>query len=280
MILTEDYFIMLELYYLKEADSVCSNRVVITLAEKGIKDWTPHYIELLKEDHFESEYLSINPKAVVPTLVHNGTPVRESSIICDYIDELKSDPPLKPESLIERAHLREWIKDSDEIGFPGIAALNFVTRFRSAVPLETLERRWKKQPDLEKTLRQQSVIQKGMDSEWVLRGLVGWDRIFKKMEDTLSDGRPWIMGDTLTLVETCYAPLVKVLDMIKWLDVWFEHRPNVAQWWDNLGNRPSVLELDEYEGHTADLNSDHAKAGIVLVDEARDRLERYNASRI
>ena len=31
---------MLELYYLKEADSVCSNRAVITLAEKGIKDWT------------------------------------------------------------------------------------------------------------------------------------------------------------------------------------------------------------------------------------------------
>jgi len=271
---------MLELYYLKEADSVCSNRAVITLAEKGIKDWTPRYIKLLNEDHFESEYLNINPKAVVPTLVHDGAPIRESSIICDYIDELKSDPPLKPESLIERAHLREWIKDSDELGFPGVAALNFVTRFRSAIPIETLERRWKKQPDLEKTLRQQSVIREGMNSEWVLRGLVGWDRIFKKMENTLSDGRPWIMGETLTLVETCYAPLVKVLDMIKWLDIWFENRPNVARWWDNLGNRSSVLGLDEYEGHTADLKSDHAKAGIVLVEEARDRLQKYNTSRI
>ena len=271
---------MLELYYLKEADSVCSNRAVITLAEKGIKDWTPRYIKLLNEDHFESEYHNINPKAVVPTLVHDGAPIRESSIICDYIDELKSDPPLKPESLIERAHLREWIKDSDELGFPGVAALNFVTRFRSAIPIETLERRWKKQPDLEKTLRQQSVIREGMNSEWVLRGLVGWDRIFKKMENTLSDGRPWIMGETLTLVETCYAPLVKVLDMIKWLDIWFENRPNVARWWDNLGNRSSVLGLDEYEGHTADLKSDHAKAGIVLLEEARDRLQKYNTSRI
>ena len=79
---------MLELYYLKEADSVCLNRAVITLEEKGITDWKPHYIELLNEDHFESKYLGINPKAVVPTLVHNGIPVRESSIICDYIDEL------------------------------------------------------------------------------------------------------------------------------------------------------------------------------------------------
>jgi len=270
---------LLELYYLKEADSVCSNRAVVALVEKGIEDWMPQYIKLLNEDHFQSEYLKLNPKAVVPTLVHDGMPIRESSIICDYIDELKPEPSLKPESLIERAYLREWIKTSDEVGFPGVAALNFVTRFRSVIPTETLESRWKKQLDLEKTLRQQSVIRDGMDSEWVLRGIVGWDQIFGKMEETLSDGRPWIMGESLTLVEICYAPLIKVLDMIKWLDVWFEDRPHVAQWWDNLGQRPSVLNLDEYEGHTADLNSDHAKAGLALVDEARDRLQKFNAER-
>ena len=54
---------MLELYYLKEADSVCSNRAVITLAEKRIDDWIPHYIKLLNEDHFESDYLKINPQS-------------------------------------------------------------------------------------------------------------------------------------------------------------------------------------------------------------------------
>ncbi len=270
---------MLELYYLKEADSVCSNRAVITLTEKGIEDWTPRYIKLLNEDHFQSDYLELNPKAVVPTLVHDGKPIRESSIICDYIDELKPEPSLKPEGLVERAYMREWIKTSDEVGFPGVAALNFVTRFRSVIPIEKLESRWRKQPDLEKTLRQQSVIRDGMVSEWVLRGIVGWDQIFNKMEDTLSDGRPWVMGDRLTLVEVCYAPLVKVLDMIKWLDIWFEGRPHVAQWWDKLGHRPSVLNLDEYDGHTADLNSDHAKAGLALVDEARDRLQKYNTER-
>ena len=270
---------MLELYYLKEADSVCSNRAVITLAEKEIEDWTPRYIKLLDEDHFEGDYLKLNPKAVVPTLVHDGYPIRESSIISDYIDELKPDPSLKPADLLKRAYMREWIKDSDEVGFPGVAALNFVTRFRSVIDLTKLESRWKKQPDLEKTLRQQSVIREGMNSEWVLRGLVGWDRIFNKMEEVLSDGRPWIMGEHLTLVETCYAPMVKVLDMIKWLDVWFDGRPYVAQWWKNLGNRPSVLGLDEYEGHTAYLNSVHARSGLALVDDARERLHKYYAER-
>ena len=85
---------------------------------------------------------------------------------------------------------------------------------------------------------------------------------------------------TVSLAETCYAPLIKVLDMIKWLDIWFDGRPHVAQWWRKLGNRPSVLGLDEYEGHTADLNSDHAKAGLALFDEARERLQKYNAGRV
>ena len=68
--------------------------------------------------------------------------------------------------------------------------------------------------------------------------------------------------------------------MIKWLDVWFHGRPYVAEWWKNLGNRPSCLGLDEYEGHTSDLNSDHAKAGLALVDQAHERLKKYNTERI
>ena len=38
---------MLELYYLQEADSICSNRVLMTLLEKGIEDWIPHKLVLL-----------------------------------------------------------------------------------------------------------------------------------------------------------------------------------------------------------------------------------------
>ena len=77
---------MLELYYLEEADSICSNRVLMTLSEKNITEWTPRKLVLLNRDQFKEDYLKLNPKAQVPTLVHNGIPIRESSIICDYID--------------------------------------------------------------------------------------------------------------------------------------------------------------------------------------------------
>ena len=38
----------LELYYLEETDSICSNRAVVTLAEKGITDWIAHKVVLVK----------------------------------------------------------------------------------------------------------------------------------------------------------------------------------------------------------------------------------------
>ena len=67
---------MLKLYYLEEADSICSNRVLMTLEEKQIKDWVPQKMVLLNRDQFKPEYLQLNPKAQVPTLLHNGKVIR------------------------------------------------------------------------------------------------------------------------------------------------------------------------------------------------------------
>ena len=60
---------MLELYH--HGSSVCAAKVRFVLMEKGL-DWTGHYLDILKGEHFTPEYLKLNPKAVVPTLVHDG----------------------------------------------------------------------------------------------------------------------------------------------------------------------------------------------------------------
>ena len=60
---------MLELWH--EWNSVQSFKVRVVLAEKDLA-WTEHRIELLKFDHLQPQYLSLNPNGVVPTLVHDG----------------------------------------------------------------------------------------------------------------------------------------------------------------------------------------------------------------
>ncbi len=65
---------MLELYH--HGSSVCAAKVRLTLAEKGLP-WQGHYIDILTGDQFNSHYVKLNPKAVVPTLVHNGNVIVE-----------------------------------------------------------------------------------------------------------------------------------------------------------------------------------------------------------
>lgn len=266
---------MLELYYLQEADSICSNRVLMTLLEKGIEDWIPHKLVLLNRDQFKPEYLKLNPKAQVPTLVHDGRVIRESSIICDYIDDIKSDPALKPPHPADRAHLREWIKDSDEAGYQATASINFVTKFRLEIPLEEMKKRWEKVPDIDRLHRQQSCVYEGLDSLYVMRAIGAWERIFHKMENTLYDGRPWIMGSQFTLIETANAPFIKVLEMLRLLHLWLDGRPNVQRWWESVSHRSSYKSLEEYPGQGEDDEAPHAKAGAAVENKIRDLLISY-----
>lgn len=266
---------MIELYYLEDPDSICSNRVVMTLAEKGIDDWVPHRLVLMDGDQFDPAYLALNPKAQVPTLVHDGAVIRESSIICDYVDGLKASPPLKPEGAEARAHMQEWIKDCDEGGYQGAATINFVTKFRTAVPIETMEARWARVTDIDRLHRQQSVVREGLASPYVMRAVGTWDRIFGKMEKTLADGRPWIMGDCPTLVETTHAPFMKIFELTRLLDLWLDGRPHAAAWWDRLTARPSYGILDGGRGGRDDPASPHAVAGAAVRDDIRDLLDRY-----
>ena len=84
---------MLELYH--HGSSVCAAKVRLALAEKGL-EWTGHYLDILKGDQFAPEYLKLNPKAVVPTLEHGGRVITESTVICEYLDEVFPEPPPVP----------------------------------------------------------------------------------------------------------------------------------------------------------------------------------------
>ena len=94
-------------------NSVCCQKVRITLVEKGLT-WEARKVDLFKTEQYDPEYLKLNPKGVVPTLVHDGTPVIESTLICEYLDDTFPDPPLMPKDPAGRARMRLWSKFVDE----------------------------------------------------------------------------------------------------------------------------------------------------------------------
>jgi hypothetical protein len=75
----------LELYH--HGSSVCAAKVRFYLAEKDLP-WEGHYIDILKGEQFTPDYIKLNPKAVVPTLIHDGTVIRDSTNICEYLDDV------------------------------------------------------------------------------------------------------------------------------------------------------------------------------------------------
>ena len=102
---------MLSLYH--HGSSACAAKVRFALAEKQLQ-WEGHYVDILKGEQFHPGYLAINPRGVVPALVHDGNIITESSVICEYLEEVFPEHPLLPASPLARARVRYWTKAVDE----------------------------------------------------------------------------------------------------------------------------------------------------------------------
>lgn len=71
--------------------SSCSQKVRIMLGELEL-DWVPHPINLMRHQNSTNWFLGINPRGVVPVLVHNGVVHVESNDIISYLDTTFSAP--------------------------------------------------------------------------------------------------------------------------------------------------------------------------------------------
>lgn len=65
--------------------SSCSQKVRILLGELGI-DYISHTVNLRRDEQRSDWYLGINPRGVVPVLVHDGAVHIESNEIIEYLD--------------------------------------------------------------------------------------------------------------------------------------------------------------------------------------------------
>ncbi len=119
---------MLELYH--SINSVCAQKVRIALKEKGQE--AKDHIMTLRGDQYEPAYLKLNPNGVVPTLIHDGQPIIESSLILYYIDDAFPEPPLMPKQPHQRYRVRMYNKLIDQYVHNSCMILTFATAFRPA----------------------------------------------------------------------------------------------------------------------------------------------------
>ena len=112
--------------------SVCAAKVRFALAEKEMP-WEGVYIDILKGEQFAPEYVKLNPKAVVPTLVHDDLVIVDSTVIIEYLDDLAPGNSVHPTDPYERTQARLWTKAVDEDLHPACGAVTFVCSHRHTV---------------------------------------------------------------------------------------------------------------------------------------------------
>src|SRR5947207_667371 len=91
-------------------------RAAIVMDEKGVA-FVRRDIDLSAKRNW---FLAVSPLGKTPVLLVAGTPIFESAVICEYLDETFG-PRLHPTDALARAHHRSWIEFGSQL-LAGIGA--------------------------------------------------------------------------------------------------------------------------------------------------------------
>jgi glutathione S-transferase len=175
-------------------------RAAIVLAEKRVP-FTRRDVDLAhKPDWFKR----VSPLGKTPVLLVGDTPIFESAVICEYLDDIVA-PRLHPSDPLQRARHRAWMEF-------GSALLNGIAAFYNAADEAALRAR---RDDIA--------------------------RRFATLETALGDG-PYFDGARLSIVDAVFGPVFRYFDTFDRCGdfAFFDATPKLRAWRRALAARESV----------------------------------------
>lgn len=219
--------------------STCSQKVRLVLAEKGL-DYDSHLIDLAKKGHLTADYLAINPNGVVPTLVHDGQSIIDSSVICEYLDEVFPQPALSGGNPIVRARVRAWMRFLEEVPTYAVRVpsfnIAFLPRFEGLTHDDFVEQQAGPRP-----LRKHFYLkmsENGFGADAIQESIDQMTLTCKRIQAAMEKG-PWLAGDAFSLADCVALPLIDRIDDLGMSDIWSEDFPAVTDWLNRAQARHS-----------------------------------------
>jgi glutathione S-transferase len=218
-----------------------SVKVRVTLREKGLA-YESRFLRLFEQDHLAPEYLAINPDGQVPTLIHDGAVITETTIINEYLDDVFPDPPLRPAHPLGRARVRRWGQIVDEHLFHSMATLAWHTGLAPIL-------RKKDPAEIDRALARHALVSKRQ--KWLKSARTGFSRQeledardkimygLGRMETALAEHK-YLAGPAFSLADI--NVLSSVQRMPRWVpDLMNETAsPRVYAWLQMMLERPAV----------------------------------------
>jgi len=226
--------------------SVCAQKVRLVLYEKDLP-FERHHLDLRAGDQFKPDYLKLNPKAVVPTIVHDGHAVIESTVIISYLEDEFPPPSLSPATALQRAHMLQWmiLPDAglhDACGLTSFA-LAFRQQFAHLEP-EALAAHIAKMPDEKRRVHLRALVDRGIDAPGVPEALRRYYEAIRSMDKSLS-ASGWLVSDTWSLADITMLPYVLRLEHLG-LHWFWEEFPSVNAWLARGKARDCYRAISDY----------------------------------
>ena len=185
---------------------------------------TARNVDYRFHDTEDEMYLPVHqerhPFGRVPALQHGDFVLYETSAIAAYVDDVFPGPKLTPDDPKKRARMNQWIGNLNWYFYPEM--IYHVSHERNVYPELGISAN-----DL--------IVQRAMPK--VIRAL-------EVMEKELSDGRPFLVGDAVTMADYFLLPTLFGFALTPEGKQLVPKFPNVVAWDNRMDALPSVVRFN------------------------------------
>ena len=165
-------------------------------------------------------HLERHPFGRVPALKHGDFMLYETNAIAAYVDEVFPGPKLTPDDPRKRARMNQWIGNLNWYFYPEF--IYHVTHERLVYPELGIP-------------GDDRIVQRAMPK--VIRAL-------EVMEKELSDGRPFIVGEQVTMADYFLLPTLFAFAMASEGKQTLPRFPAIIAWDNRMDARPEVVRFN------------------------------------
>ena len=277
-VLTREVFDWEGIHVLHFAGSSCSQKTRIVLGLKGI-EWMSHEVNLAAGENYGEWFMGINPRGLVPVLVHDGQVIIESNDILAYLEARFPEPALLP---VGRANeMTELLEAEDDLHLD-LRALSFRYFFPGAGPRPAgLQEQYEAEgsgtvggaPDPQQAVQlafyADVMANDGISDARVRTAVERFAAAFADLEARLAQG-PYLMGASLSLLDIAWY--IYGFRLVTSGYPLHARHPRVGAWYDALHAREEfrreIAEPPPLVAMRAAMQAEHQAQGTTLVEIA------------
>jgi GST-like protein len=218
-----------------------SGKPLLAACEKGI-EFQSKYVDMLGFEQHAPEYLQINPNGTIPSMVHDGVLVMESTTMMEYIDQAFDGPSLRPQDPFERWRMRWWCRFFDQFVGPSISMFGwswFVGPSVRQRDPEELRARIERIPLKERRVAWSKAIYGTFSpdemAESARRIAIGAEHLEAALRE-----RPWVAGRTYSIADIAGFNMLAGLPAMKAEVANDEKTPHLMEWLRKINERSAV----------------------------------------